>query len=82
MNVPPEALHAFLALCVVSAVAAVVRARIPESRSGPVEGQAGKDAVWVPTPSTSLEKMLDLARLTPRDYLIDLGSGDGRFVIA
>ena len=82
MSVPPEVFHAFLALCVVSAAAAVARAQFPEKRSGPVEGQAGKDVVWVPTPSVCLEKMLDLARLTPGDYLIDLGSGDGRIVIA
>jgi SAM-dependent methyltransferase len=48
----------------------------------PTEGQAGKDVVWVPTPQTLVQKMLDLARVTPRDYVIDLGSGDGRNVIA
>src|SRR5689334_23400171 len=47
----------------------------------PEVGQAGKDVVWVPTPQELVEKMLDLARLTPKDYLIDLGSGDGRTVI-
>jgi SAM-dependent methyltransferase len=48
----------------------------------PRVGQPGKDAVWVPTPPELIEKMLDLARVTPRDYVIDLGSGDGRMVIA
>jgi SAM-dependent methyltransferase len=48
----------------------------------PVVGQAGKDVIWVPTPPELVEKMLDLARVTPRDYVIDLGSGDGRNVIA
>ena len=48
----------------------------------PVVGQAGKDVVWVPTPPEMVEKMLDLARVTPQDYVIDLGSGDGRNVIA
>jgi hypothetical protein len=48
----------------------------------PVEGQAGKDVVWVPTPYALVEKMLDMAKLTPQDYVIDLGSGDGRNVIA
>jgi tRNA/tmRNA/rRNA uracil-C5-methylase (TrmA/RlmC/RlmD family) len=36
----------------------------------------------VPTPPALIERMLDLARVTPEDYLIDLGSGDGRTVIA
>jgi SAM-dependent methyltransferase len=48
----------------------------------PVVGQAGKDVVWVPTPAALVEKMLDLAQVTSKDYVIDLGSGDGRNVIA
>ncbi|HWI35212.1 MAG TPA: class I SAM-dependent methyltransferase [Burkholderiales bacterium] len=48
----------------------------------PYEGQPGKDVVWVPTTRTLAEKMLDLAAVTPKDYVIDLGSGDGRMVIA
>ena len=47
----------------------------------PTVGQAGKDVVWVPTPQPLVEKMLDLAKLTPQDFLMDLGSGDGRTVI-
>jgi hypothetical protein len=48
----------------------------------PSVGQPGKDVVWVPTPQLLVDKMLDLAKVTPQDYLIDLGSGDGRTVIA
>jgi hypothetical protein len=44
--------------------------------------QPGKDVQWVPTPPALVEKMLDLARLTPKDRLVDLGSGDGILVIA
>lgn len=47
----------------------------------PQSGQAGKDVVWVPTPQALVDKMLDLAGVTPKDYVIDLGSGDGRTVI-
>ena len=47
----------------------------------PTVGQAGKDVVWVPTPQALVDKMLDMAKVTPKDYLIDLGSGDGRTVI-
>ena len=47
----------------------------------PEVGQAGKDVVWVPTPQALVEKMLDLAKATPKDFLMDLGSGDGRTVI-
>lgn len=45
-------------------------------------GQEGKDVVWIPSPADMVEKMLDMARVTPRDYVVDLGSGDGRNVIA
>ena len=48
----------------------------------PYVGQAGKDVVWVPTPDALVEKMLDMAKVTAKDFVIDLGSGDGRNVIA
>ena len=47
----------------------------------PTVGQSGKDVVWVPTPQVLVEKMLDMAKVTPKDFVIDLGSGDGRTVI-
>ena len=47
----------------------------------PEVGQSGKDVVWVPTPQSLVDKMLDIAKVTPADYVIDLGSGDGRTVI-
>jgi precorrin-6B methylase 2 len=47
----------------------------------PEVGQSGKDVVWVPTPQALVDKMLDLGKVTAADYVIDLGSGDGRTVI-
>ncbi len=41
-----------------------------------------KDVPYVPTPNEVVEKMLDAANVGPGDYVIDLGSGDGRIVIA
>jgi len=52
-----------------------------EEEYTPQVGQPGKDVVWVPTPQSLVDKMLDMAKVTTRDYLIDLGSGDGRVVI-
>lgn len=40
------------------------------------------DVPYVPTPSAVVEKMLDVTNVGPGDYVIDLGSGDGRIVIA
>lgn len=48
----------------------------------PVIGQKGKDVVWVPTGEALVEQMLRAAQITPQDYVVDLGSGDGRTVIA
>lgn len=53
----------------------------PAGQFEPRVGQPGKDVVWVPTPQALVDKMLDMAKLTPSDFLIDLGSGDGRTVI-
>ncbi len=48
----------------------------------PSVGQQGKDVIWVPTPEDLVQAMLDLAKVTPNDFVMDLGSGDGRIVIA
>ncbi|MFD1712307.1 class I SAM-dependent methyltransferase [Ottowia sp. GY511] len=60
-------------------------AQAPTSESGsyqPQRGQFGKDVIWIPTPDVQVNRMLRLAQLTPQDFLIDLGSGDGKIVIA
>ncbi len=54
----------------------------PAEEYKPKVGQEGKDVIWVPTPQALVEKMLDVAKVTPKDYVIDLGSGDGRAVIS
>lgn len=57
-------------------------AAFAQNPSEPYVGQPGKDVVWVPTPHTLTEKMLDMAKVTSKDFVMDLGSGDGRNVIA
>jgi len=71
-----------LASCFISLAAAAAPSQEVREPFQPIEGQAGKDVVWVPTPPVLVEKMLDMARVTPQDYVMDLGSGDGRNVIA
>jgi SAM-dependent methyltransferase len=41
-----------------------------------------KDVPFVPTPDAVVSKMLELAKVGPKDVVYDLGSGDGRIVIA
>jgi opacity protein-like surface antigen len=48
----------------------------------PQVGQAGKDVIWVPSPDDIVERMLTMAQVTPNDFVIDLGSGDGKIAIA
>jgi SAM-dependent methyltransferase len=77
-------LAALLALAIGSAAAQVpasdrascVRTYKPES------GQEGKDVVWVPTPDEVVQRMLQVARVTPEDIVYDLGAGDGKIAIA
>jgi hypothetical protein len=63
------------------AVSAFAQAQTTSPPFKPEVGQAGKDVVWVPTPQSLVDRMLDIAKVTPQDYVIDLGSGDGRTVI-
>src|SRR6185436_1673281 len=39
------------------------------------------DVVYVPTPQVVVDEMLRMAKVGPQDFVIDLGSGDGRMVI-
>src|ERR671937_255259 len=70
----------------VRAVALLVALAIPFAVSAqkfePQVGQAGKDVIWVPTPDEVVDRMLTMAQVTPNDFVVDLGSGDGRTVIA
>ena len=77
-------LRFLLAWFLILAVSVCVFAQAPPDNKAyePTEGQSGKDVIWLPTAQALAEKMLNLAQVTPQDYLIDLGSGDGRIVIA
>jgi precorrin-6B methylase 2 len=66
---------------VLVATLAFAQATATQKPFEPQVGQAGKDVVWVPTSQVLVDKMLDMAKVTPQDYLMDLGSGDGRTVI-
>ena len=75
-----SAASAVLLFFMAAAVQAQVKPQPPSFE--PYPGQPGKDVVWVPTPEVLVEKMLDMAKVTPRDFVMDLGSGDGRNIIA
>ncbi|MGH6771437.1 MAG: SAM-dependent methyltransferase [Xanthobacteraceae bacterium] len=68
------------AVCLVLVLATNV-ALAEEKPFEPQIGQEGKDVIWVPTAQALVDRMLDLAKIGPDDFLIDLGSGDGRTVI-
>jgi predicted RNA methylase len=61
---------------------ATLAATAAEKEYEPHVGQQGKDVIWVPTPESLIEQMLNMARVTADDIVMDLGSGDGRTVIA
>jgi hypothetical protein len=69
------------ALVIAAGTGLAAQAQQTQAPFEPRVGQPGKDVIWVPTPQTLVDKMLDIAKLTPQDVLMDLGSGDGRTVI-
>ena len=69
--------HALAVMCFAVMAASISLAQ----QYQPQVGQEGKDVVWVPTAEALVDRMLDMAKATPQDYVIDLGSGDGRTVI-
>src|SRR5207245_9712951 len=71
----------WLSILMFSATTVCTFAQAPSAEYTPEVGQSGKDVVWVPSPQELVDRMLDMAKVTPRDYVIDLGSGDGRTVI-
>ena len=74
--------RSFLAICLTVAVGCgFAQAQSAKQEYEPQVGQEGKDVVWVPTPQVLVDKMLDMAKVTPQDFVIDLGSGNGRTVI-
>lgn len=75
----PRALVILLALLLASH--AVLAQRTQSGEYTPSVGQPGKDVIWLPTPDTVVEHMLKMASVGSRDYVVDLGSGDGRTVI-
>lgn len=79
LNAPLRLAQLVLALLFVSVSGF---AQSPDKPYEPTVGQDGKDVVWVPTPTVTVEKMLDVAKLAPGDFVMDLGSGDGRNIIA
>jgi SAM-dependent methyltransferase len=72
----------FIAVCLSLLVfGANTQAQPAKQEYEPQVGQQGKDVVWVPTPQALVDRMLDMGKVTAKDYVIDLGSGDGRTVI-
>jgi precorrin-6B methylase 2 len=82
---PPNPVCRLFLILFLTLFSATLLAQQNKSDNGyiPEVGQKGKDVVWVPTPPELVDVMLNkLAKVTPDDYVIDLGSGDGRLVIA
>ena len=71
----------FIALLLCAVIPAIAMAQPAKKEYEPHVGQSGKDVVWVPSPQALVDRMLEMAKVTPADVLYDLGSGDGRTVI-
>ena len=82
MNLKRSVVRVSLAVSLMAIAVGAVDAQVAPGEFQPQVGQAGKDVVWVPTPPALVERMLDMAQVTPQDYVVDLGSGDGRNIVA
>ena len=82
MNLKRSVVRVSLAVSLMAIAVGAVEAQVAPGEFQPQVGQAGKDVVWVPTPPALVERMLDMAQVTPQDYVVDLGSGDGRNIVA
>ena len=71
-----------VALSLLLAAGGLMQAPSAAGQTQPIVGQDGKDVPWVPTPDALVNTMLEMAAVTADDRVIDLGSGDGRMVIA
>ena len=83
--------HVFLSLLLASWFNLANSSTLPATNSAspkaaaadyqPVQGQAGKDVIWVPTPEGLIDKMLTTAKVSSQDKVFDLGAGDGIIAI-
>jgi precorrin-6B methylase 2 len=84
MHLSHRTCRSLLVLCLLLISASAFAQAPPQETKAPFQpqvGQRGKDVVWVPTPQALVDKMLDMAKVTSQDFVMDLGSGDGRTVI-
>lgn len=75
-------LAAWLALAGVEPPPADARAGRPQPAARPEGRLKPLDVIYVPTPAEVVTKMLSMAKVGPDDVVYDLGSGDGRIVVA
>ena len=75
-------LFALLTACARAQTPTILQQEFGDEFYRPRSGQAGKDVVWVPTPDVLVTRMLQLAKVTDKDIVYDLGAGDGKIPIA
>jgi hypothetical protein len=72
----------FVRLFAIVSFSFLIAAPAAAQKFEPQVGQAGKDVIWVPTPDEVVDRMLTMAQVTPNDFVMDLGAGDGKIAIA
>jgi SAM-dependent methyltransferase len=82
MSTVTQGMRIAVVACLAACLAHAALAQPAKKPVKPLLGQQGKDAIWVPTPNALIDLMLTVAKVTPQDKVVDLGSGDGRAVIA
>ena len=80
MHAAPHPTIRRIAACLVATLSLGTAVAADPDVPGP-EKQPVNAGPYVPSPSTVVSQMLELAEVGPRDVLIDMGSGDGRIVL-
>lgn len=80
---PTSVRNAMLTVCVAIALPVYAQTRADcEREYTPKPAQEGKDVIWEPIADSMVGRMLEMAGVTAADKVYDLGSGDGKIVIA
>ncbi|NUZ04790.1 SAM-dependent methyltransferase [Piscinibacter koreensis] len=74
--------RAFLAAALLCGLQGGAVAQPASAPFEPQPGQSGKDVIWLPSPDAVVDRMLQMAEVKSSDFVVDLGSGDGKIAIA
>lgn len=71
----------FRSFFLVAAILAALFLSVAKAVAQPAQSDVALDVVYIPTPQSLVERMLEIAEVKPGELVMDLGCGDGRMVV-